>query len=228
MSEKEPIARLVIKGNRFEVLIDAERALNYKLRRTPWSDKIVKIYQVWKDYKKGERASNELMMKFFSTKDPYQVSKRIIDEGELQIPANLRKRLIDEKRRAIMTLVSKVAFDPQTNFPIPLLRIEQAFESISFSVDPFKDPEEQLKPALLELKKVIPIKLKEAEMEITFTPDILGPISAFLGVFGEISRPPTKRGESMAVVVRVPEISRSTIAQKIGKRFDEKVKVSLL
>jgi len=228
LSEKESIARLTIKGNRFEVLIDAERALNYKMRRTPWSDKIVKIDQVWKDYRKGERASNELLMKFLSTKDPYQVAKKIIDEGELQIPASLRKRLIDDKRRAIMSLVSKVAFDPQTNFPIPLLRVEQAFEAISFSVDPFKEPEEQLRPVLLELKKVIPIKLKEAEVEVTFPPELLRPITGFLEAYGEISRPPARKGESMTAIFRVPEVSRSITAQKIGKRFGEKVKVALL
>ncbi len=228
MSEKESIARLVIKGNRFEVLIDAERALNYKLKRIPWTEKILKIDQIWKDYRKGERASNELLTKSFATKETYQVAKKIVDEGELQIPAALRKRLTEEKRRAIMNIISKIAFDPKTNYPIPLLRIEQAFETISLQVDPFKEPEEQLRPALRELKKIIPLKLKEAEIELVFPPELFAPVSGFLDAFGDISRAPSRKGDFMTMAVKVPEVARSITAQKIAKRFGEKVKVSLI
>jgi len=227
MSEKVSLARLDVRGSHFEVLVDPERALSYKLRKSPWADKILKFEEVFRDYKKGERASRDSLMKAFSTDDPRKVCKVIIDEGELQIPSHMRKKLLEEKKRSIMAMIARTTVDPKTNLPIPLMRVEQAFGVMSVSVDPAKDAEDQLKPIIRDLKRVLPIKVREADVTVDFTPDLTGQVRGFLESFGDLVVHPTRKGPLMSTTVRVPEAVRTALVQKISKRFGEKVKVTL-
>ncbi|HYA22148.1 MAG TPA: ribosome assembly factor SBDS [Thermoproteota archaeon] len=228
MSEKVSLARLDVRGNHFEVLVDSERALDYKLKRTPWSDKILKFEEVFRDYKKGERASRDALLKAFSTDDPRKICKVIIDDGELQVPAHMRRKLLEEKRKTIMVLIARVSIDPQTNTPIPLLRVEQAFDKISIPVDPSKEPIDQLKPIIREMKRILPMKVKEAEIEAEFPPDLITHVRGYLESVGEMVIQPRKRGDLLTMTVKVPEAARTDIVQKVAKRFGEKVKVTLV
>jgi len=228
MSEKVTLARLDIRGNHFEVLVDPQRALDYKLKRSPWTDKIMKFEDVFRDYKKGERASRDSLLKAFSTDDPHKICKVILDEGELQVPSHMRRKLLEEKKKSIMVLISRVSIDPQTNTPIPLLRVEQAFGKMSMPVDPSKDAVDQLKPILKEMKRVLSIKIKEASIEVEFPPDLMGHVRGYLESVGETVIQPRRRGDLMTMTVKVPEATRTDVAQKMAKRFGERVKVTLV
>jgi len=228
MSEKFSLARIDVRDKHFEVLVDPERALDYKVRRIPWTDKILKFDEVFRDYKKGERASRDALLKAFSTDDPRKICRLIVDEGELQVPSHMRKKLVEEKRRSMMALVSRISVDPKTNLPIPLLRVEQVFDKISVSIDPFKDVEDQLKPVIKELKRILPMKLKDADIQVEFPPDLTYQVRGFLESFGEIVMQPSKRGDLMSTTARVPEAVRTSLAQKMSKRFGGKVKVTLV
>lgn len=227
MSSETCVARLEVKGNRFEVIIDPEKAVYYKLKRGPWSDKIVKFDQIFKDFKKGERVSSELLQKFFGTKDAYKIAKKIIDDGEIQVPSNLRKKLIEENKRRVINLISKIIYDPQSNIPIPALRLEQALEKVGVSIDPFKEPEEQVKPVLQALKKILPMKVKEREVEVQCSTEVFRQVYSTLDQFGSIVNQSVKK-DAVVVRVMVPEVSCSKFVQKISNLYKEKVKVNLL
>lgn len=227
MSSEQSVARLEIKGNRFEVIIDPEKAVYYKLKKGPWSDKIVKFDQIFKDFKKGERVSTELLQKVFGTKDVYKIAKKIIDEGEIQVPANLRKKLVEDNRKRIINLVSRITYDPQTNIPIPTLRIEQALEKVGVSIDPFKDPEEQVKSVLQELKKILPFKIKEKEVEIQCNNEIFKQVYSVANQFGDVINQNAKK-DLIVLRVRIPEVSLTKFIQKITNTYGEKVKINLL
>jgi len=227
MSGEISIARLEIKGNKFEVIIDPEKAVYYKLKGGPWSDKIVKFDQVFKDYKKGERASAELLQKTFGTKDVYKIAKRIVDEGEIQVPLSLRKKLIEENKKRIINLLTRIALDKQTNLPIPPLRFEQALEKVGISIDPFKEPEEQIMYVIKELSRVLPLKIKEKEVEIQYKTELHKQLYQIVEQYGEVVEQKQKK-ESSELRVKVPEVSVSKLIQKLTKSFGESIKVNLL
>lgn len=228
MSEKATLARLDVRENHFEVLVDPQRALDYKLKRAQWTDKIMKFDDVFRDYKKGERASRDSLLKAFSTDDPHKICKVILDDGELQVPSHMRRKLLEEKKKSIMVLISRVSIDPQTNTPIPLLRVEQAFDKMSMPVDPSKEAVDQLKPILKEMKRMLPIKVKEASIEAEFPLDLMGHVRGYLESVGETVIQPRRKGDLMEMTVKVPEAIRTDVAQKMAKRFGEKVKVTLV
>jgi ribosome maturation protein SDO1 len=140
----------------------------------------------------------------------------------------MRRKLLEEKRKAIMALISRVSIDPQTNTPIPLLRVEQAFDKISIPVDPSKEPIDQLKPIIKEMKRILSIKVKEAEIEVEFPPDLIAHVRGYLESVGEMVLQPRKKGDFLTMTVKVPEATRTDIVQKVAKRFGEKVKVTLV
>jgi ribosome maturation protein Sdo1 len=95
-------------------------------------------------------------------------------------------------------------------------------------VDPSKEAVDQLKPILKEMKRMLPMRVKEAEVEADFPPDLLGHVRGYLESVGEIVIQPRRKGDLMTMTVSVPEAIRTEIAQKMAKRFGEKVKVTLV
>ena len=154
MSQKFAVARLTLSGEKFEIMVAPNKALDYKLGKNIPTSQILMYESIFRDVGKGEKASEEKMKKIFGTLDVIQIAKTILDKGELPLSTDQRKRLIEEKRKQIITLISRHYADPRTNLPHPPLRIEQALNQVRISIDPFKNAEEQIKELLEEIKEL--------------------------------------------------------------------------
>ena len=115
--------------------------------------------EVYKDAKKGIRASEEEIRKAFGTTDILKIAQTILDNGVVQVTAEQRRRLIEDKKRQIIEFISKNTIDPRTNMPHPPQRIELAMEEVGVAIDPFKDAKEQALAIIEKLRRVIPIKM---------------------------------------------------------------------
>ncbi|HYY40807.1 MAG TPA: SBDS family protein, partial [Nitrososphaera sp.] len=83
MTDKFTVARLVLDGDKFELLVKPDPALEYKMgKRTDVSSVLVSD-EIYSDANKGSRASTEKMMKYFKTNDSADVAKQILARGEL-------------------------------------------------------------------------------------------------------------------------------------------------
>lgn len=167
MSKHEPsIAKLYIKGERFEILVNPDLALDYRSGKPVSLDNVLITDTIYKDAKKGERASASTLQKIFGTTDPKVIADIILKKGEVPLTAEQKNKLIEEKRKQIISFISRNCIDPRTNAPIPPTRVEIALNEVRFHIDPFKDPEEQAMDALKALKSVIPIKMAKAVLGI--------------------------------------------------------------
>src|SRR5438034_10203359 len=79
--------------------------------------------------------------------------------GELQLTTEQRRQLVEDKRRQIISIISRNAIDPRSGAPHPPLRIEQALEQIRISIDRYKSAEEQAKQVIEDLRLVLHIKM---------------------------------------------------------------------
>jgi rRNA metabolism SBDS family protein len=75
--------------------------------------------------------------KVFSTTDFDTIARRIIEKGEIHLTAEQRRQMIDEKRRQVITFISRNSVNPQTGHPHPPQRIEMAMEEARINIDPF-------------------------------------------------------------------------------------------
>lgn len=162
LTDKYVIAKYEAKGHRFEILVDPDKALALKEGKSISIDEVLVSDFIYKDAKKGLRASPQSMKDVFGTDDPKIIALEIVKNGEIQLTTEQRRKLLEEKKAQIVNLIAKNAIDPKTKLPIPVKRIELALEQARVSIDPFKPPEQQIETIVSQLTKVLPIKIAKA------------------------------------------------------------------
>ncbi|MCD6421306.1 MAG: ribosome assembly factor SBDS, partial [Thaumarchaeota archaeon] len=181
------IARIERRGETFEILVDPDNALKYKMgERIPLS-KIIVYEEVYLDAKKGIRASEEKLRKAFGTTDFMEIAKTILREGVVHVTAEQRRRLIEEKRKQIIDFISKNAIDPRTNLPHPPQRIELAMEEVGVQIDPFKDAKEQALKIIEKLRTVLPLKTGVLKFKIRLPADVAARAYGIVKSMGRIT-----------------------------------------
>ncbi len=129
MSDKFSTARLAKGQDKFEILVKPQQALDYKLGKQVTISQLLMIEEVYSDSSKGTRASSDKLQKHFGTTDPLKVAEEIMKTGELQLTTDQRRQLVEEKRRQIVSIITRNAIDPKSVIeelrPILPLKMEQ-------------------------------------------------------------------------------------------------------
>ena len=188
MSDKFSTARLAKGQDKFEILVKPQQALDYKLGKQVTISQLLMIEEVYSDSSKGTRASSDKLQKHFGTTDPLKVAEEIMKTGELQLTTDQRRQLVEEKRRQIVSIITRNAIDPRTGAPHPPLRIEQAMEQIRLSIDPYKSAEEQAKSVIEELRPILPLKMEQMKVAVKVFPEHAARAYNALKGFGTVSR----------------------------------------
>ncbi|MFH1752114.1 MAG: ribosome assembly factor SBDS [archaeon] len=164
--EEAIIARLEKFGNVFEVLVDPNLALDLKSGKEVNFDDLLAIDEIFKDAKKGEKASEQELIKVFSSTDAVIVAKEIILNGRVQLTTQQRKELLEQKEKELIEFISRNALNPQTKAPHPPARIENALREAKINVDIFKSVKEQVPEIIKEISGLIPISMEKLRLVI--------------------------------------------------------------
>jgi ribosome maturation protein SDO1 len=160
------LARLKKNGENFEIVIDPDKAVEFKEGKNVDIRDILKSEYVFSDAKRGLRASAAEMKKLFEEEDELKIAELIIKEGEIQLTAEHRKKVREQKHKLIVEMIHRNGVDPKTHLPHPVARIESAMEEAKVKIDEFKRPEDQVSRIVSQIKVVLPIKMEIAEIEI--------------------------------------------------------------
>lgn len=215
--EKAVIARLKKGGETFEVLVDPYLARDLKEGKDVNFDDLVAVEEIFHDARKGDRASIEDIEKIFQTRDVREVIKRIILEGEVQITAEQRKEMLEQKKRQIIEYIRRNAIDPRTNAPHTYARIEAAMEEARVNIDIFKPVEAQAREIVKALKAILPLKFEEIEIAIKIPPEHTGKAIGALYNFGTIINEEWQRDGSWICVMRIPAGMQGDLMDLLGK-----------
>ncbi|HZD13057.1 MAG TPA: ribosome assembly factor SBDS [Candidatus Binatus sp.] len=217
MSDKFTTARLAKGPDHFEILVKPEPALDYKLGRQIALSEVLLIEEIYSDAGKGTRASTEKLQKHFGSTDAVKVAEEIMKSGELQLTTDQRRKLIEEKRRQIISIISRNAIDPRTGAPHPPLRIEQAMEQIRLSIDPFRGAEEQAKAIIDELRPIIPLKMEQMRIAVKVFPEFAARAYNAIKSYGNVSREEWQPDGSLVAVVEMPAGMYGPFIDRVGK-----------
>lgn len=217
MSEHHVLARLQLSGEKFEIIVNPDSALNYKLGKINDIDKVLIAYEVYTDVRKGLKASSEKLMKYFKTTDVRKIADIIIKQGELQITAEQRRKLIEEKRKQIIAFITKNCIDPRTNLPIPALRVEQAMEQVKISIDPFKEAEGQALKLIDALRSILPLKIERLRFEVKVKPEYVPKMYNFIKSYGYLEREEWLNDGSWIANVDMPAGLQADFLDKLNK-----------
>ncbi len=229
MSESEhSIARLVLGSERFEILINPEKAWQIKqgakvdVREAMISDVI------YKDAKKGLRASREALQKTFKTLDPYEIGKVIIQRGEIQLTAKQRKELIESKRKQIIAYISRNCVDSKTGLPLPPTRVELLLDEVKVSIDPFKDAKEQALEIIKVLRTKTPIKISKTLLEIRASPQHASKVYSIVPRYGEVLKSQWLGDGSWKGEVEVPAGLQLELIDKLNKMTQGDIEIKVV
>jgi len=216
MKDKLVIARYEAKGHRFEVLVDPDLALKIKEGKQVNIDDVIAGDFIYKDAKKGLKASPESMRSVFGTDDPRAVALEIIKHGELQLTAEQRRKILEEKKAQILSLIARNAVDPKTKLPIPLKRLELAMEQARVSIDPYKPAEQQVEHIVSQLAKVIPIKIAKAYVSIKIPSEYASKAYKQLQAFGVTKKTQWLEDGGLYMELEIPAGLQQELIDKVN------------
>ncbi|MHA1972358.1 MAG: ribosome assembly factor SBDS [Candidatus Hodarchaeales archaeon] len=179
------VVRAKIKGNRFEIIVNPELALKYKMNLLDESvtiSDILEVDEIFQNASKGEKASDEILMECFETKDTLKIAEDLLEKGELNLTAEQRQEFFEKKRKQIINLLVKTCINPKTRTPHPAIRIENAMKEAKVMINPSISAENQLKDVIKEIRRVLPISMETVKLAVKIPPDFTGK------AFGEIKR----------------------------------------
>ncbi len=164
--DKAVVGRLTVAGQKFEILVEPHKALDFKKGAKMDVREILAYPVIYKDTKTGESVAVADMQKAFGTADPLKAAEKIIKDGELQLTTEQRRGMVELKKTQIAAIISKKGVNPQTNAPHPQQRIMGVIEQVGVMIDPFADAESQVDKVVKAIKVVIPIKFEKVVVQV--------------------------------------------------------------
>jgi ribosome maturation protein SDO1 len=216
MAAKLTVVRLSIEGEKFELLVKPDPALDFKMGKRTDISNVLASDEIYADANKGTRISNEKLMKHFKTTDPGAIARTILERGELSMTAEQRKKLVEDKRKQIVQIIARSYVDPRTHLPHPPLRIEQAIEEARAIIDPFKNAEEQAKTIIDDLRAILPLKAERLKFSVTIPPQFAAQSYSVLKSIGELQKEEWQADGSLKAIIEIPAAMQSNLMDRLG------------
>ncbi|MGA9151441.1 MAG: ribosome assembly factor SBDS [Candidatus Nitrosopolaris sp.] len=208
--------RLTAEGNKFEILVKPDPALEYKLgKRTDLSGVLVSD-EIYSDANKGSRAAGEKLVKYFKTTDHVQIATQILSKGDLSLTTEQRRKMVEDKKKQIIQYISKNFVDPKTHIPHPVMRIESALGEVRLIIDPFKPAEDQAKNVVDALRRILPLKSEILLLTITIPSQFSTQSYNLLKTAGTFKGDQWLADGSLRVMLEINAGMKSSLLDRIG------------
>ena len=212
------IARITRAGKRFEIYVYPEKAYQFREGKPVDIRDVLAVENIFTEVRKSLKAPSADLKKAFGTTDLYKIAEIILREGEIQLTAEYRKKLQEEKMRWIINYIHKNFVDPQTNLPHPVSRIQKAMKEAKVKVDPMKEPEQQVKEVVEQLRKILPLKSGQVRMTVTVPASVWAKARSLLAGQGSIlSEKWSEDGSQVTFRAELPVGAQMLVLERIGE-----------
>ncbi len=229
------IARLARFGTTFEILIDPEEAelIMDRLRgdaEVPDEDVLdaLAVDDVFVDWSEGDRASTEQLTQGFETTDVAAIARRILDEGDVQLTTEQRKRMLEQKHKRILAHITRHAWNPQTKTPHPKDRLERALEEAKWRADPLRRVEDQVQEAMKILRPLLPIAMAQVRVAIKVPAEHTGTAYGVIRSLGDLTKEEWQGDGSLIAVLRIPAGAQTEVYDRLNQTTHGSVETRLL
>jgi len=191
-------------GCTFEVLVDPDGALAYRRGENINLEEILAVEDIFENASRGDRSSEEDLVKAFGTTEVPAIADKILKKGEISLTAEQRKKLIEAKRRQVIQFIAANAINPQTRTPHPPGRIDQAMTEARVNIDPSKSVDELVTQTMKAVRPLIPIRFEEVEVAVKIPPAYAPKSYGEIAAFGKVTREAWQNNGSWVGVVKIP------------------------
>ncbi len=202
-TEDAVIARYEKAGEKFEILVDSHLAMEFKHGKNVDFGDLIAIDSVFKDAHKGEVKADEGIRKVFGTTDFNAIAKKILLEGEIQLTTQQRREMAENKRKELVTYISRNAMNPQTGAPHPAARIETALAEMKFNIDINRPLQDQIQDAIKGIKRLLPISMEKLRLAVKIPAQFAGKASPVLHKY-ELKKEEWQNDGSLIAMLDVP------------------------
>lgn len=192
-------ARIKKTGKPFEVIVDLDDALKFKKGLSTFIQ--AETEYIFKDIKKGEKASESELKAAFGTTDINEIVKKIVKDGEIQTTQEYRDAEQEKKFKQVIDFLAKNSYDPQTGRPHTTERIKNALEQANVNIKN-TSIENQISEILEKISKLIPIKIETKKVKIKIPALHTGKAYGVVAIY-KVSENWLNDG-SLEVIVEVP------------------------
>ncbi|MBN2477694.1 ribosome assembly factor SBDS [Candidatus Micrarchaeota archaeon] len=211
----------------FQVYVDPNLAHQYIEGKKKDLKNILVTEEIYSDIKKGERQKSSVVEKVFKTTDIMEILKVILEKGEVQLTTEQRKKKIEEKMKQLKSIILKETIDPRTKAPHTPTRIDNAFEEARITVDPFKDPREQLNDVIKKLRPILPLKFEKLKVAVKIPAEHAHKCYSTLKNYGIQQEQWTSDG-SLIAVIEFPAGIQGEVYDKLNKMTAGTVETKVL
>lgn len=198
------IAKLKTHGKTFEVFVDPDGALAFKRGDPVKIENILAVEDVFSDARNGDRPAEQDVINAFGTTDAVKIAEKIINEGELQLTTEQRRKIQEDKKKQIIAFIARNAINPQTKAPHPPARIEAAMDEAGIHIDPMKSVEEQVDITMKAIRPIIPIRFEEVKVAIKLPPEYAAKAYGGVAKFGNLLKQEWQNDGSWIGVISIP------------------------
>ena len=210
------VARFSFEGEKFEILVKPDPALEYKMGKKKDISAILVSEEIYTDSGKGTKPSSEKLLKAFKTEDLTEIAQIIMQKGDLNLTTDQRRKMIEDKKKQIVEFIVKTYVDPRTHLPHPPVRVEQAMKDGRVSVDPQKTVEDQVKDIVEKLRSIIALKSENMNLEITIPAQYASQSYAVLKSVGSLKKEEWQNNGSLKAILEIPAAARPNVIDRLG------------
>jgi len=225
--EEAVVARITREHSHYEILVDPDLALEIKKGKDISLDDVLATREIFKDSKKGERASEEDLKDHFHTTNALEVAEFIIKHGEIQLTTEQRRKMIDDKKKKIADIISKNGIDPKTNNPHPQQRILNAMEETRVHLDLHKRAEDQVEAVLSKIQEILPISMERVEVAIRIPVEFAGKASSIVREMTKIKNEEWK-SDAWVAVMEMPAGMQAEMLDRLNALTHGKVESKII
>ena len=210
------LVRYSFEGEKFEIMVKPDPALDYKMGKKKDISAVLISDEIYTDSGKGTRPSSEKLLKAFKTEDQTEIAQIILEKGDLNLTTDQRRKMMEDKKKQIVTYIAKTYVDPKSHLPHPPLRIEQAMKDGRVSVDPQKSVDEQVKDIVEQLRSIIALKSESLKLEIVIPAQFASQSYAVLKSVGSLESEEWQNNGSLKAILEIPAAARPNVIDRLG------------
>lgn len=226
--ENKVIARLEKGGESFEVVVEPDVVQAIRDGEEADLEKGMAIDTIFRDAKKGTRSSEEKMEEVFGTTDPIAVARILIEEGDIQVTTEQRRKMLEAKRRSIIDTIARNAINPQSGTPHPPQRIENAMAEAKVNIDPFKSVDEQVQDVLAALQPLLPIRFEKVKIAVKLSAEDCAKCYGDMKAFGRILQEEWQKSGFWIGVIEMPAGMQTDFFDKLNEKTKGMVETKIV
>ncbi|MCA9496813.1 MAG: ribosome assembly factor SBDS [Nanoarchaeota archaeon] len=208
--------RYKFSGEEFQVLVDFNKLEEFKKKQDEISVyDVLADTKIFKDQKKGELASENILNKIFPSKTEEEILKEILLKGECQIPTAYLNKLREEKKIQVINYIVENAINAQTKSKFTPTMVESEVNKLKFNFDYRHNVQNQAEEIIKLLKKVMPISMEKIILEISIPAQYCGPFYGPFRKYGRVTKEYFDRDNNLRIHLEISETQIDQVANYI-------------